>query len=223
MPSLYRRFVRLAFHLLYNELAFTYDAVAWLVSFGQWRAWGRTTLDRVRGPRVLELGHGPGHLLIELGRTGQHQPIGVDVSPHMIAQAQRRIKRAGLSIPQVRCSVDALPFRSGVFDSAVATFPTEYIANPRTLAEVARVTTERGRLVVVMGAMFGRQTTSTRLVDWLYRITGQREPSVEAEPDVFTRLGLAAHVEAEVVDGNTVTIVVAEKLTPDNTTATARD
>ncbi len=223
MPSLYRRFVRLAFHLLYNELAFTYDAVAWLVSFGQWRAWGRTTLDRVRGPRVLELGHGPGHLLIELGRTGQHQPIGVDVSPHMIAQAQRRIKRAGLSIPQVRCSVDALPFRSGVFDSAVATFPTEYIANPRTLAEVARVTTERGRLVVVMGAMFGRQTTSTRLVDWLYRITGQREPSVEAEPDVFARLGLAAHVEAEVVDGNTVTIVVAEKLTPDNTTATARD
>lgn len=220
---MYRRFIRFAFQLLYNELAFTYDAVAWLVSFGQWRAWGRTALDRVRGPRVLELGHGPGHLLIELGREGQHQPIGVDLSPHMIAQAQRRIRRAGLSIPQVRCSVDALPFRSGVFDSAVSTFPTEYIANPRTLAEVARVTNERGRLVVVMGAMFGRQTTSTRLVDWLYRITGQREPSVEAEPDVFARLGLAAHVETEVVGGNTVTIVVAEKLTLGNTTATARD
>ncbi len=103
MPTLYRRFIRFAFQLLYNQLAFTYDTVAWLVSFGQWRAWGRTTLDRVRGPRVLELGHGPGHLLIALGRLGHLRPIGTDLSPHMIAQAQRRIKHAGLSIPQVRC------------------------------------------------------------------------------------------------------------------------
>lgn len=220
---MYRRFIRFAFHLLYNQLAFTYDLVAWLVSFGQWRAWGRTALDRVRGPRVLELGHGPGHLLIELGRSGRHQPIGVDLSPHMIAQAQHRIKRAGLSVPQVRCSVDALPFRSGAFDSAVATFPTEYIANPRTLAEVARVTNDQGRLIVVLGAHFGRQTASTRLVDWLYRITGHHDTGEEAGPDVFEQAGLAAHVETEDVQGSTVTLVVAEKSTPDNTTATAPD
>ncbi len=211
MPTPYRRFIRFAFQLLYNQLAFTYDAVAWLVSFGQWRAWGQTALDRVRGPRVLELGHGPGHLLIALGRSGHLRPIGIDLSPHMIAQAQRRIKRAGLSIPQVRCRVEALPFRSGTFDSAVSTFPTEYIADPRTLAEVARVTNMRGRLVVVLGAQFGRRTPSTRFVDWLYRITGQRDPSVEAEPDVFERLGMTAHVETEVVGGSTVTIVVAKK------------
>ncbi len=220
---MYRRFIHFAFHLLYNQLAFTYDAVAWLVSFGQWQAWGRTALDRARGPRVLELGHGPGHLLIALGQSGRHQPIGVDLSPHMIAQAQQRLKRAGLSIPQVRCSVEALPFRSGTFDSAVSTFPTEYIAKPRTLAEVARVTNDQGRLVVVLGAQFGRQTPSTRLVDWLYRITGQREASVEAEPDVFERLGMSAHVETEVVGGSIVTLVVAEKARPGNTPATAPD
>ncbi|HZY40712.1 MAG TPA: methyltransferase domain-containing protein [Anaerolineae bacterium] len=218
-----RRLIRFAFQLLYNQLAFTYDAVAWLVSFGQWRAWGRTALDRVRGPRVLELGHGPGHLLIALGRAGRCQPIGVDVSPHMIAQAQHRVRRAGLSIPQVRCRVEALPFRSGTFDSAVSTFPTEYIANPRTLAEVVRVTNEHGRLIVVMGAQFGQHTPGTRFVDWLYRITGRREPSVEAEPDVFERLNLTAHVETEVVGASTVTIVVAEKTTPDNTVAAAPD
>jgi ubiquinone/menaquinone biosynthesis C-methylase UbiE len=211
MLTPYRRFIRFAFHLLYNQLAFTYDGVAWLVSFGQWQAWGRTALDRVRGPRVLELGHGPGHLLIELGRSGRHQPIGIDLSPHMIAQAQRGIRRAGLSIPQVRCRVEALPFRSGTFDSAVSTFPTEYIANPRTLAEVVRVTNEHGRLIVVLGAQFGQHTPSTCFVDWLYRITGQREPWVEAEPDRFEQLNLSAHVETEVVGGSTVTIVVAEK------------
>jgi ubiquinone/menaquinone biosynthesis C-methylase UbiE len=229
MPKLHRRLTRFAFQLLYNQLAFTYDVVAWLVSFGQWQAWGRTALDRVRGPRVLELGHGPGHLLIALGRSGRSdrsgrcQPIGIDLSPHMTAQAQRRIRRAGLSIPQVRCRVEALPFRSGTFDSVVSTFPTEYIANPRTLAEVVRVTGARGRLIVVVGAHFGQQTPGTRLVDWLYRITGQREPSVEAEPDLFEQLGLSAHVETELVSGSTVTIVVAEKTTLDNTVATAPD
>jgi ubiquinone/menaquinone biosynthesis C-methylase UbiE len=229
MPTFYRRSIRFAFHLLYNQLAVTYDAVAWLVSFGQWQAWGRTALDRVRGPNVLELGHGPGHLLIELGRSGRSdrsgrcQPIGVDLSPYMIAQAQRRIRRAGLSIPQVRCRAEALPFRSGAFDSAVSTFPTEYIANPRTLAEVARVTNEHGRLIVVVGAQFGQPTPGTRFVDWLYRITGQREPSVEAEPDLFEQLNLTARVETEVIGGSTVTIVVAEKTTPGNTTASAPD
>jgi ubiquinone/menaquinone biosynthesis C-methylase UbiE len=225
--SVCRRVIRFAFQLLYNQLAFTYDAVAWLVSFGQWRAWGRTALDRVRGPRVLELGHGPGHLLIALGRAGRCQPIGVDISPHMIAQAQQRIRRAalGVSIPQVRCRVEALPFRSGTFDSAVSVsvFPTEYIAQPRTLAEAARVTHEQGRLIVVVGAQFGQHPPGTRFVDWLYRIPGQCEPPAEAEPDVFKRLNLTAHVETEKVGASTVTIVVAEKTTPDNTAAAAPD
>ena len=78
--TLPRRVIKFGFHLLYHELAFTYDAVAWLVSLGQWQAWGRTALDRVRGPRVLEIGHGPGHLLIALARSGR-QPIGIDLSP----------------------------------------------------------------------------------------------------------------------------------------------
>jgi ubiquinone/menaquinone biosynthesis C-methylase UbiE len=215
--------MRFAFQLLYNPFAFSYDAVAWLVSGGQWQAWGRAALERVRGPRVLELGHGPGHLLIELGRAGRCQPIGVDVSPQMIAQARQRIRRAGLAIPQVRCRVEALPFRSGTFDSAVSVFPTEYIARPRTLAEVARVTNEQGRLIVVVGAQFGHHPPDTRFIDGWYRIVGPHEPSVEAEPDVFERLNLTAHVETEKVGGSTVTIVVAEKTTPDNTVAAAPD
>src|SRR5512147_1621186 len=128
MPnSLPRRFIKFGFHLLYHEFAFTYDAVAWLVSLGQWQAWGRTALSRVRGSRVLEIGHGPGHLLIALARSGR-QPIGIDLSPDMIQIARRNIRRAGVNAPQVHCRVQALPFRSGVFDSVVSTFPTDYIA-----------------------------------------------------------------------------------------------
>src|SRR5512139_2655394 len=98
--TLPRRLVRFGFHLLYYELAFTYDAVAWLVSLGQWQAWGRTVLKRVRGPRVLEIGHGPGHLLIALARSGHLQPVGIDLSPQMIRLARRNIRQAGVDVPQ---------------------------------------------------------------------------------------------------------------------------
>src|SRR5512136_2482347 len=162
------------FHLLYHELAFTYDAVAWLVSLGQWQAWGRTALERVRGPRVLEIGHGPGHLLIALARSGR-RPIGIDLSPQMIRIAQRNIRQAGVKVPQVQCRAQALPFRSGEFDSVVATFPSDYIADLATLREVQRVTNDRGRLIVVFGAQLIGREPNKRLIEWLYRITGQRE------------------------------------------------
>jgi ubiquinone/menaquinone biosynthesis C-methylase UbiE len=208
--SLPRRFVKFAFHLLYHQLAFTYDIVAWLVSFGQWQVWGKTAIDRVRGQRVLELGHGPGHLLIAVARSGR-SPIGIDLSPDMIRIARRRIRRERLDIPQVRCRAQALPFRSNVFDSVVAAFPTDYIVDLATLREVRRVTTGHGRLVVVMGTQLGRHGPGAHFVEWLYRITGQRESAGEKEESVFDRAGLPARIETETIGASTVTIIVADK------------
>lgn len=208
--TLPRRFLRLAFHLFYNQFAFTYDTVAWLVSFGQWRAWGATALDRVRGPRVLELGHGPGHLLVQLARSGC-QPIGVDLSPNMIRLAQRRLRRADAHVPQARARAPWLPFRSGEFDSVVATFPTEYIFQAATLREICRVLKEDGRLVVVIGATLG-QGASARFIDWLYTVTGQRETTVADEPSAFEQAGLTAGVETETIGRSEVTLIVAEKI-----------
>jgi ubiquinone/menaquinone biosynthesis C-methylase UbiE len=215
--TLPRRLVRSVFHfgyhLLYHELAFTYDAVAWLVSLGQWQAWGRTALDRVRGPRVLEIGHGPGHLLIALARSGR-QPIGIDLSPQMIRMAQRNIQRAGVQAPQVQCRVQALPFRSGEFDSVVSTFPSDYIAAEATLREVQRVTNERGRLIVVFGAQLIGREPGRLLIEWLYRLTGQRAAKLDDEESIFERVGMPARIETETIGASTVTLVVAEKQPP---------
>ena len=54
--------MRVFFHLLYHPFAFTYDLVAAVVSFGQWKNWGQSILPFIDGTRILELGHGPGHL-----------------------------------------------------------------------------------------------------------------------------------------------------------------
>lgn len=208
--TLPRRLVKFGFQLLYHEFAFTYDAVARLVSLGQWQAWGRTALDRVRGPRVLEIGHGPGHLLIALARSGQ-QPIGIDLSPQMIRLARRNIRQAGVHAPQVQCRVQALPFRSGEFDSVVSTFPSDYIADVATLREVQRVANARGRLIVVFGAQLIGREPSKVLIEWLYRLTGQREAKFDAEESIFDRVGMPARIETEMVGASTVTLIVAEK------------
>jgi ubiquinone/menaquinone biosynthesis C-methylase UbiE len=208
--SVRRAFLRFAFHLLYYQLAFTYDAVAWLVSFGQWKTWGRTALSRVRGQRVLELGHGPGHLLIALARSGR-APIGIDLSPNMIRIARRRIQREQVDVPQVRCRVQALPFRSGTFDSVVATFPTEYIVEPATVQEVQRVANDQGRLVIVAGAQLTDREPGARFVDWLYRITGQNELVPGGHESIFQQMGMPPRVEYETIGASTVALVIAEK------------
>jgi ubiquinone/menaquinone biosynthesis C-methylase UbiE len=213
MNTLPRHFIKFGFHLLYHELAFSYDAVAWLVSLGQWQAWGRTALKRVRGPRVLEIGHGPGHLLIALARSGR-QPIGIDLSPQMIRMAQQNARRAGVKAPQVQCRAQALPFRSGEFDSVIATFPSDYIADPVTLREVQRVTNDRGRLIVVFGAQLIGREPGKRLIEWLYRITSQREMQADNEKSIFDQAGMPARIETESVGASMVTLVVAEKNPP---------
>lgn len=206
-----RRVVKLGFHLLYHQFAFTYDAVAWFVSLGQWQVWGRTALKRVRGQRVLEIGHGPGHLLITLARSGHLRPIGIDLSPEMIRIAHRNIRQAGVKAPQVRCRVQELPFRSGVFDSVVSTFPSDYIGDLATLREVQRVTNEQGRLIVVFGAQLIGREPSKLLIEWLYRLTGQREAKFDGEDSIFDRVGMPARIETETIGASMVTLIVADK------------
>jgi ubiquinone/menaquinone biosynthesis C-methylase UbiE len=175
--QLLRRALRLFFHLLYHRMAWTYDAVAWLVSGGQWKAWGQTALPHLRGERILELAHGPGHLLVAMRQRGL-RPIGLDLSPDMGRLAHRRLIQAGLPAPLARARAQALPFRDGAFDSAVSTFPTEFIVDPATWQETVRVLNAQGRLVVAPGILFnerGKRNLLYRILAWLYTITGQRE------------------------------------------------
>src|SRR3954453_16307386 len=125
-----RRFLRFAFGLLYNQLAWTYDLVSWVVSAGQWRAWQRSALPFLPGRPVLEVAHGTGNLLLDLASLGL-EPIGLDLSPAMSRLASAKLKRrlgsAPLPVPLLRGSVQALPFAGSSLSSVVSTFPTDFI------------------------------------------------------------------------------------------------
>ncbi len=202
-------FIRLFFRLLYHEAAFTYDLVAGLVSLGQWWAWGRTAIPYLRGERVLELAHGPGHLLVTLAERGW-SPVGLDLSLQMGRLARRRLRRAGLSLPLVRARAESLPFRDRCFDSLVATFPTEFIFAPETLAEARRVLRPGGRLVVVAGARMVGGNPLARFIRWLYRVTGQDTLLPDGPGAPLQRAGLSVRLVRERVGGSEVVLLLYE-------------
>ena len=234
MHSLWRSFIRLFFRLLYHELAWTYDLVAWIVSFGQWKVWGRAAIPHVQGPRVLELAHGPGHLLAAMTRTG-FAPVGLDLSPQMGRLARARLLRAypamnrradtarpaqaawsqstqsRVSTPGlVLARAQAMPFRSSSFNSVVSTFPAEFIVQAETLKEIARVMQDGGRAVVVPGVAFKRSLPA-RALEWLYTVTGQQEPAPPRLAEALAKAGLAIKFEREPMGMVDVLIAVATK------------
>ncbi len=237
---IFRSFLRLFFRLLYHQLAWTYDLVAWVVSFGQWKAWGRAAIPRLRGPRVLEIAHGPGHLLVAMARAGL-SPVGFDLSPQMGRLARARLRRAtpamnrgadtakpaqavwsqsaladlssqpGVSTPGlVRARAQAMPFRSGAFDSVVSTFPAEFIVQAETLKEIARVLKDDGRAVVVPGVAF-KQSLPARFLEWLYTVTGQQEPAPSNLADALAEAGLVITIEREPMGMVDVLVAVATR------------
>src|SRR5512143_2186632 len=91
---LIRRLMRAVFYLLYHPFAFTYDLVAATVSLGRWKAWVFSILPYVEGTRLLELGHGPGHLQRILRDRGLAS-VGLDESAPMGNLARKRLRQAG--------------------------------------------------------------------------------------------------------------------------------
>jgi ubiquinone/menaquinone biosynthesis C-methylase UbiE len=170
----YNRLLGLGFRLLYNELAWTYDAVSWGVSLGQWRSWQRASLAHLVGPRVLEIAFGTGNLQLDLHAAGCcAEAYGIDLSPHMVRITRRKLSRHGIDPRICRASASALPFATGTFDSLLATFPTPFIRAPQVLAELARVLRPGGQLVIVDGAWLLRPQLAAHFIDWLYQATGQ--------------------------------------------------
>jgi|WetSurMetagenome_2_1015567.scaffolds.fasta_scaffold154350_3 ubiquinone/menaquinone biosynthesis C-methylase UbiE len=157
--------LRVIYDLLYHPFAWSYDLVAGFVSFGQWIGWVEAIIPLVQGSKVLELGFGPGHLQMRLVLKG-FQVYGLDESPQMTRQASRRLRRNGTAVNLVRGLSQNLPFDS-LFDTVVATFPSEYIFDPKTMGEISRVLLPEGRLIILLSVSPGNPNSRSVLVKWL--------------------------------------------------------
>ena len=170
---LLRRFLKFFFWHFYHGFAWTYDFVAATVSIGRWNDWVRAALPYVEGGRVLEIGHGPGHLQIDLRKRGL-KVIGLDESRQMGRLTRNRLLRSAMNeLNLVRGIAQCLPFPSEAFDTVVSTFPAEYIFEEQTVLEIRRVLRDGGRYVLLPAAWILGRKTLDRLAAWLFRATDQ--------------------------------------------------
>lgn len=173
--DLWWRLIRFGFRLLYNELAFTYDLVSWIVSLGAWRCWQRSVLDYLppadSGP-ILEVAHGTGNLHVDL-KQSNYEVVGVDYSPYMGRITRRKLFKNKLSTWLTQGKGQAVPFADGTFSAVVCTFPTSFIFEQTTLNEFYRVLQPEGRVVLVLSGVFKGRGPLKAFLTWLYRVTGQ--------------------------------------------------
>lgn len=184
--------MRFVFYLLYHPFAFTYDVVAATVSLGRWKGWVLSVLPFIEGDRILEIGHGPGHLQRALLSRGLIA-VGIDESAPMGRLAKRNLRRvlnsehhSATTTPQsayaqinlTRAVAQQLPFSNDSFDTVVATFPSEYIFASETLTEVNRVLAPNGRFIILPGAILIGRGLLDRMMALLFHITGQTAPDV---------------------------------------------
>lgn len=191
---MFERLVRFAAQLLYSSFAWSYDAVAWLVSMGQWSAWTETGLEALPGGLALEIGHGPGHMLEHRLRTGQ-PTVGLDLSRQMSRIAQRRLQRAGLRLNLVRARTEQLPFAASWFDGVLSTFPSDYILDPQTLAEVGRVLKAGGTFVVIPMARVSGPSLLDRAAAWFAHRTGEDRLPPPSLVQAFAPHGMSVESE----------------------------
>jgi len=120
------------------------------------RETGEKALKLKSGECVLEIGFGTGNSIVNLANAvGPGGNVsGIDVSPGMLAVAEKKLSAEGL-LDRVELKVgDArkLPYGDGKFDAAFSSFTLELFpldSIPGVLAELRRVLRDGGRLGVV--------------------------------------------------------------------------
>lgn len=113
----------------------------------------RLVSRRERG-RALDIGTGPGQIVIKLARQlTRWKFAGVDRSSHMIAEAAANLAAAG---PELAGRVEfqiadanALPFPDATFDLVICNSVLHHMAEPeRLLAEIARLAKPHGAVLL---------------------------------------------------------------------------
>jgi len=212
---LMRSILRTTYSLLYHSFAWSYDLVAAVVSLGNWQEWIRSSLPYLNG-RILEIGFGPGHLQLDLAAQGL--PVfGLDESPQMAYQAQRRLLKSALHPALTRGYAQHLPYQSAAFNCVVATFPSDYIYEDRTLHEIHRVLASGGSLVIapmawITAGLLGRGMA------WLMRQVGETSAVAGQVPsplrEYLNRVGFS--VESHLVELKTSKVLVCVGKKADN-------
>lgn len=141
---------------MFSRLAWKYDLVNDIMSFGLHRLWKRQTVDRALGDaagrsvRVLDLCCGSGDLCFLAEEKGARAVVGADFTLPMLAVARRRRARDGRRSQFVQADALSLPFPDAAFDAITISYGLRNVADlDAALREMRRVLAPGGRAVVL--------------------------------------------------------------------------
>lgn len=165
-------------------------------------------MEEIRGrTRVLVLGLGTGRELPALLDAG-HAPTGLDVSPAMIAECNKRSRTAPIVLGDFW---EPLPFEARSFDAAIALHGT--LAHPPSaedpVAALGRLGAELAR-VLASGGVFVAEAPAAEA---LARITASREGMHVAEAETPAPAGVRRFVHHDEGAGLDVEGVALERRT----------
>lgn len=159
----------------YNKIARVYDLLAER-SERPMREAGLELLAAAAGERILEIGFGTGHCLVELARAvgATGRVFGIDLSEAMRDLAAKLVAEEGIADRvELTCGdAEKLPYESGSLDGIFTSFTLELFDTPdlpKVLAEWRRVLRPGGRICVVAVSKEGKQGVVIKAFEWTHR------------------------------------------------------
>jgi ubiquinone/menaquinone biosynthesis C-methylase UbiE len=176
----------------YDKISGVYDLLA-EHSEGPVRQTGLDLLALTLGERVLEIGYGTGHCLVQIAEAvgPEGKVFGIDLSEGMRARARERVEREHLSDTVELSCGDAthLPYPDGSMDAVFMSFTLELFDTPeipQVLAGCARVLRPGGRVGVVAITKEGKEGFAVEAYEW----THQHFPNLLDCRPIFVRRAL---------------------------------
>ena len=159
----------------YDKISSVYDLLA-EHSEGPVRQAGLDKLAPAAGERVLEIGYGTGHCLVQLAVAvgPEGKVFGIDLSEGMRARARERVEKEHV-IDRVELSCgDAtrLPYPDGSMDAVFVSFTLELFDTPeipQVLAGCKRVLRPGGRIGVVAITKEGKEGFAVEAYEWTHQ------------------------------------------------------
>jgi demethylmenaquinone methyltransferase/2-methoxy-6-polyprenyl-1,4-benzoquinol methylase len=141
---------------MFDSIAWRYDFLNHLLSFGTDRYWRRKAVSKIRehcqNPRILDVATGTGDLAIEAVKLNPVKITGIDISEKMLDIGRQKIKARNLEdiIELIKCDSENIYFEDNSFDACMAAFGVRNFSDPvKGLSEMRRVVRKNGIVVIL--------------------------------------------------------------------------
>ena len=148
---------------MFNEIAFRYDLLNQLLSFGIHNIWRKRAIRMLKsqisnpipiaiGTQILDIATGTADFAIDAVRLNPEKIIGIDIANDMLAIGRKKVEQKKLShlIELLQADSENLPFANDHFDGATVGFGVRNFEHlEKGLSEICRTLKKGGTFVVL--------------------------------------------------------------------------